>query len=167
VVDDARSISRLTARMMATLKDAFGRLRPPELDEIGLDASLRNMVNGWNLRLGTRTAFALAVEGDLSGLSSDAAMSVYRIAQECLTNAARHGTPSRVTVRVTCSNQGGAVTLAVDDDGGGDPERVRGGAGFGILGIRERVDALGGTLAIGSSGVGGVRVAALIPAAAA
>jgi len=168
LADEARAIGRITAQMMATLKGALARLRPPDLDEVGLEASLRAMVGGWNLGggpagAGGRTTFDLAVAGDLAAVPPQAALSVYRIAQECLTNAARHGQPSRVSVSVARGE--GGVALTVDDDGGGDPARVTTAAGFGLLGIRERIEALGGALTIGAS-AGGVRVSALIPVAA-
>lgn len=163
LAEDARAIARITAGMMATLKGALMRLRPPDLDEIGLDASLRTMVAGWNAVAGGRTRFRLVVAGDLSGVPPATAVEVYRIAQECLTNAARHGRPNRVTVAVdrTASD---AIDLVVEDDGGGDPGRLSETPGFGLLGIRERVAALGGRLAIGRAR-GGVRVAVHIPPA--
>lgn len=161
--DDARAISRVTTQMMTTLKGALMRLRPPDFDELGLEASLRRMVAAWNAQAGARTRFRLEVEGDLAAVSSQEALNVYRIAQECLTNAARHGRPSEVTVRVSRAGvEDGAVVLVVDDDGGGDPDQVAGAPGLGILGIRERIGALGGTLSIGRS-AGGVRVSAAIP----
>jgi signal transduction histidine kinase len=167
LAEDARAIGRITAQMMATLKGALARLRPPDLDEVGLEASLRAMVGGWNLgggaAGGARTTFALDVAGDLGAVPAQAALSVYRIAQECLTNAARHGRPSRVQVSVARAGDG--VALVVDDDGGGDPAHVSTAAGFGLLGIRERIEALGGALTIGAS-EGGVRVSAVIPTTA-
>ena len=187
LAEDARAIGRITAQMMATLKGALARLRPPDLDEVGLAASLRAMVGGWNLGGGTlaggtlaggtlaggmlaggpsgagRTTFDLDVADDLGAVPPQAALSVYRIAQECLTNAVRHGRPSRVSVSVARGE--GGVALTVDDDGGGDPARVVTAAGFGLLGIRERIEALGGALTIGPA-AGGVRVSALIPVAA-
>jgi signal transduction histidine kinase len=153
--------------MMATLRGAFARLRPPDLDELGLETSLRNMVAGWNTLRGGRAEFRMEVEGDLASVPPGAALNIYRIAQECFTNAARHGNPTRVVMRLTRDGQsGGSIGLVVDDDGGGDPEQVGMGSGFGILGIRERIGALGGTLSIGRS-AGGVRVAALVPLAGA
>lgn len=164
LVDDARAVSRVTAQMMTTLRGAFLRLRPPDLDELGLETSLRNMVAGWNMRRGGGAEFRLEVSGDLGSVPPAAALNIYRIAQECLTNAARHGKPTRVAMKVTRTGDAdGAVALVVEDDGGGNPAQVASGTGFGILGIRERIGALGGSLSIGST-AGGVRIAALIPA---
>jgi HAMP domain-containing protein len=114
LADEARAIGRITAQMMATLKGALARLRPPDLDEVGLEASLRAMVGGWNLGGGTvgggpsggsRTTFDLDVADDLGAVPPRAALSVYRIAQECLTNAVRHGRPRRVSVSVARSRR--------------------------------------------------------------
>ncbi|WP_410823554.1 sensor histidine kinase [Methylobacterium oryzisoli] len=158
---DARAITEATARMMQTLKGALARLRSQDVDDLGLHAALARLVAAWNAR-GTRARVTLAVDGDLAALPRTAALDLYRIAQECLTNAARHGRPRHVRVRVACP--AGAVGLVVEDDGGGDPARLREGAGHGLLGIRERVDALGGRLQIGPA-PGGVRVAVRIPVA--
>jgi two-component system sensor histidine kinase UhpB len=167
IVADARRIGQITAQMMATLKGAFARLRPPELDQLGLETSLRTMIRGWGSLIGRGADYRLEVEGDLSEIPPGAALSVYRITQECLTNAARHGSPSRVLVRVTreaSRGEGEGISLVVEDDGGGTPERIDASAGFGVLGIRERLSALGGSLSFGRS-EGGVRMTALVPIA--
>ena len=91
------------------------------------------------------------------------AQNIYRIAQECLTNAARHGSPQDVRLQV--ERVDAAVALSVEDDGGGSPAKLSGTSGYGLLGIRERIDALGGSLSIGPA-PRGVRVAAVIPLAA-
>lgn len=147
LADDARAIGRVTARMMATLKNALARLRPPELDEVGLEASLRGMVAAWNLPGARSAAFRLDIDGDLAGLAPDDALNVYRIAQECLTNAARHSGASAVHLHVA-RNPGGEIAVIVDDDGEGDPAVLASSTGFGILGIRERIGALGGSFGV-------------------
>jgi signal transduction histidine kinase len=152
--------------MMATLKGAFARLRPPDLDQLGLEACLRTMLRGWHSVSASRTTFRLEVNGNLSVVPPEAALSVYRIAQECINNAAKHGSPRNVLVHVSGpTEESGAVTLVVEDDGGGDPDRLDSALGFGIAGIRERVAALGGTLSFNRS-LGGLRMSALLPVAA-
>jgi two-component system, NarL family, sensor histidine kinase UhpB len=97
----------------------------------------------------------------------DIASNVYRIAQECLTNAIRHGAPSEVRLCVgRIAERAGAIALTVEDDGGGDAARVVAAAGRGITGMRERVEAFGGDFMI-CRAARGVRVAATIPLAAA
>jgi two-component system sensor histidine kinase UhpB len=163
LAEDARTIARVMSQMMTTLRGALARLRSQDLDELGLEASLAQLVAGWNTRTAPGAVFHLDVAGNLATVPGEAAVNVYRIAQECLTNAARHGKPRDVRLRIERVEVGGeAVTLTVEDDGGGDPSRLNTASGHGILGIRERIATLGGSLSIGQA-ARGVRVAAIIP----
>lgn len=162
---DARSIAEVTKRMTATLRSALARLRSQEVEELGLEASLAQLVAGWNVQAAPQAIFSLDIVGDLADLPETISLNIYRIAQECLTNAARHGKPRDVRLHIErrLDDKGsGAVALSVEDDGGGSPSRLHAASGYGLLGIRERVSALGGSLIIGPARRG-VRVAALIP----
>ncbi|RTL78640.1 MAG: sensor histidine kinase [Hyphomicrobiales bacterium] len=162
LAEDARSISKAARRMMTTLREALARLRSQDLEELGLEACLVQLVAGWNARPGAPARVHLDVTGNLAVLPRAVSISVYRIAQECLTNAMRHGRASDVRLRVESGAGAGQIAVTVEDDGGGDPARVNASAGHGILGMRERIAALGGSLVIGRSGQG-LRVAARIP----
>jgi len=164
LVEDARSIAGIARRMRATLRSALARLRSQDVEELGLETSLAQLVAGWNVQTAPRAVFRLDVGGDLAVLPHAIAINVYRIAQECLTNAARHGRPSDVRLHVERldGNGAGAVALSVEDDGGGSPTPLNEASGYGLLGIRERVAALGGSVSITQAGRG-VRVAAVIP----
>jgi signal transduction histidine kinase len=161
---DARSIRETSKRMSATLRGALARLRSQEVEELGLESSLAQLVAGWNAQKERQAAFHLDIIGNLAGLPEATSLSIYRIAQECLTNAARHGKPRDVRLQVQRVDAEGrdAVAVSVEDDGGGTLSRLGWAPGYGILGIRERVTALGGSLSI-SQARWGVRVAALIP----
>ncbi|CAN5424657.1 histidine kinase [soil metagenome] len=160
LADDARAIARVTAQMMTTLRGALARLRSQDLEELGLQASLVQLVARWNSGTANGAVFHLDVAGDLNRVPAEAAVNVYRIAQECLTNAARHGQPHHVHLCIAEANE--AVALTVEDDGGGDLAKINAAAGHGILGIRERIAALGGSLSIAAA-ARGIRVAAIIP----
>ncbi|HEY0292552.1 MAG TPA: histidine kinase [Hansschlegelia sp.] len=169
VADEAREIGSISERMMATLRSTLSRLRPPELDEVGLERSLDHLVASWNARLAAPAGqsappvFRLDIVGGLAAVPNQAALTIYRVAQECLTNAARHGAPTEVRVKVErAAGADNAVALTVEDDGGGDPASLTDRAGHGILGIRERIEALGGRLTTGPA-AHGVRIAAIIP----
>jgi two-component system sensor histidine kinase UhpB len=163
LADDARAIARTTGQMMTTLRSALVRLRSQDLDELGLQASLAQLVAGWNTRSAPGARFHLDVAGDLAAVPGEAAVNIYRIAQECLTNAARHGKPHDVRLHIEhIAGSDEAVALTVEDDGGGAPARLAASAGHGILGIRERIAALGGSLSI-EQAARGLRVAAIIP----
>lgn len=169
LANQARSVSRVTARMMASLREALSRLRSQDLDELGLEASLAQLVSGWNARSQPKSVFRLDVAGNLAAVPAQAAVSIYRIAQECLTNAARHGRPRedgqpaevRLSIEHTEASEG-RLRLVVEDEGSGDPARLDGASGRGILGIRERITSLGGSLSI-AKGEHGLRIAAVIP----
>jgi signal transduction histidine kinase len=163
LAQDARSIIETTKRMTATLRGALARLRSQEVEELGLEASLAQLVAGWNVQSAPQATFHLDVKGDLAEVPRATAQNIYRIAQECLTNAARHGSPQDVRLQVERVDT--AVALSVEDDGGGSPAKLSGASGYGLLGIRERIDALGGSLSIGPA-PHGVRIAAVIPLAA-
>ena len=171
LAEEVEEIVEITDRMMSTLRGALARLRPPELDDAGLEQCLDQLVATWNARLaGAHSAavapvYKLDIVGELSRVPAQAALSIYRIAQECLTNATRHGRPSEVRVRINARSPD-AVELSVEDDGGGDPADLHTRMGHGILGIRERLAALGGKF-VADAAPRGVRVSALIPFGAA
>ena len=102
----------------------------------------------------------LAVSGTPRRLPDGLALTVYRIVQESLTNAARHAAGSRVGVSLRYEPD--AVDVAVVDDGGRPAEHAAGG-GRGLLGMRERVAVYAGTLETGPVPAGGYAVHARLP----
>jgi signal transduction histidine kinase len=168
IAQDARMISQATCRIMACLRDTLNRLRHPLAEELGLEASLVNLVDSWRSRSQTATQpiIQLDLKGDLADVRGVAATTAYRVAQECLTNALRHSTAREILLRIERrSGDENALLIRVDDDGGGDADRVSRSAGFGLTGIRERVTAAGGSLSIAPA-THGLSVAATIPLAA-
>jgi len=165
--EDARKITAMQKRMMATLRSTLVRLRLQNIEELGLEANLRQLVYDYNVRGALRTAFQLNVIGKIAELPTQIAIDVYRIAQECLTNAVKHGSPTEVRLKVEYrAQESRIVSLIVEDDGGGDVAGIDKEGGHGILGIRERIAALGGYLSIGNA-ASGIRIAAIIPVGAA
>ncbi|MBR0722002.1 sensor histidine kinase [Bradyrhizobium manausense] len=166
IAQDARMISQATHHLMASLRDALKRLRNPLPEELGLEASLVNLVDSWRSQSATQPMIQLDLRGDLTDVRGSAATTAYRVAQECLTNALRHGSAREISLRIERrAGDNDALLIRVEDDGGGDAERVAQSAGFGLTGIRERVTAAGGSLSI-LPARGGLSVAATIPLAA-
>ncbi|WP_298878462.1 histidine kinase [uncultured Bradyrhizobium sp.] len=166
IAQDARMISQATHQLMASLRDALKRLRNPLPEELGLEASLVNLVDSWRSQSATQPTIQLDLKGDLTDISGPAATTAYRVAQECLTNALRHGAAREISLHVErCAGEDNALLIRVEDDGGGDAARVERSAGFGLTGIRERVAAAGGSLSI-LPARRGLSVAATIPLAA-
>ncbi|MCC8936358.1 histidine kinase [Bradyrhizobium sp. Arg68] len=163
---DARMISQATRRIMACLRDTLNRLRHPPAEELGLEASLVDLVDSWRSQAATRPLIQLDLQGDLAGISGTVAATAYRVAQECLTNALRHGAAREIVLRIERrSGAENALLVRVEDDGGGDAAKVAQSAGFGLTGVSERVAALGGSLSIAPARRG-LSVAATIPLAA-
>ncbi|CAO4171251.1 Histidine kinase [Methylorubrum populi] len=160
---DAGGIETIAASMRENLRNALNQLELPDLAEIGLSGAIHGLVSDWQARLRTGPSLHLDVTGDLTDLPVDASASLYRIAQELLTNALRHGRPSRVFLQVQRGDADGRpVTLTVDDDGGGDAARAAGASGRGLPGIRARLAALGGQLSLTGNG-SGIRACVTLP----
>ncbi|MBB2960675.1 sensor histidine kinase [Methylobacterium sp. R2-1] len=160
---DAVGIETVIGSMRESLRGALAQLELPDLTAAGLGEELRGLISDWRARLRTGPSLHLDVTGDLTGLSPQASASLYRIAQELLTNALRHGRPSRVFLRLQGTGTGEEpVTLTVDDDGGGDAPSAADAAGRGLAGIRTRLAALGGQLSLTGNG-SGIRACATVP----
>jgi len=167
LMPECQSIARTSAHMMDVLRGALLRLRPPDVDELGLAASLEGLVAAWNTRGGGRTRFSIELSGEFGALPRDFAASLYRVAQEAITNAAKHAQASRVTLRLRMQEAEGAdhrahVEIAVDDDGKAGVD-FSAKPGMGLLGMRERIATLDGWLSIDSSLPGGAVLRARIP----
>jgi len=167
VAQDARMISQATLRIMSCLRDTLNQLRHPPAEELGLEASLVGLVESWRSQDAARPVIELDVRGDLADVRGTVAAAAYRVAQECLTNALRHGAARRIVLGIErrSSADENALLIHVEDDGGGDAIRAQQSAGHGLTGIRERVAALGGSLSIARA-TRGLSVAATIPLAA-
>lgn len=156
IVRDARAIGANIRGMMETLRGAFARLRPPDLEDMGLAASLRTMLSGWAVQ--RRTRLSVSCDVDTKALPHSIALDLYRIVQECVTNAMRHGSPETVEVELARDVRG--LLIRIEDDGGGSLPEER--IGQGLLGIRDRVAAIGGELSLTTTSRG-VRVAVVVP----
>jgi signal transduction histidine kinase len=166
VAADARMISQATLHIMACLRDTLDRLRHPLAEELGLEASLINLVESWRSRNAMLPMVQLDLQGDLANVRGDIATTAYRVAQECLTNALRHSAAREISLRIERrTGEDNALLICVEDDGGGDAARVAQSTGFGLTGLRERVAAVGGSLSIARA-KRGLSVAATIPIAA-
>jgi two-component system, NarL family, sensor kinase len=108
--------------------------------------------------------FSLDVPKNLPPLPAAVEVAAYRIAQEALTNVARHANAKTCHVRLSVDRVGGALELEVSDDGVGMTEGRR--TGVGLSSMRERAEELGGTLAIEPEPEGGTRVLARLPLSA-
>ena len=159
--EECRGISRTTAGMMETLRGALVRLRPPDIEELGLTLSLESLVASWNGFEKGRTRFDIAISGKVDDLPPSVCANLYRIAQEAITNAAKHAQARRVQLRLEAAQA--EIVMTVEDDGEASNGNPAPTAGMGLLGMQERVVSLGGTLRFERRPAGGAQLVAAIP----
>jgi signal transduction histidine kinase len=141
------------------LRSLITELRPAALDELGVPPALESLV----ARLGRQTDVEVDLDVELgSRYTPEIESTLYRLVQEALTNVVRHSRASRVAVSV--AETGGVLRVTVRDDGDGFDARAR-SSGFGLMGMRERLALVNGTLEVSSSG-SGTTVSAVLPAQA-
>ena len=135
-------------------------LRPEMLEHLGLVSALTELSRKFADQSGLRIERRFA--DDLPPLSDEAELAVYRVAQESLTNVARHANASRVEVAL--QRGAGSVVLRVVDDGGGMDDTAALNGHGGLRGMRERAMLVGGALAVKRAHDGGVEVRFEVPA---
>ncbi|HNB78688.1 MAG TPA: sensor histidine kinase [Rhodocyclaceae bacterium] len=156
----AATIVDLTDHVYGVVRTLMSQLRPVALDELGLIPALQHCIEGWRMRLPQLGFDLFANEGELGMLDEQVRLTAFRIVQESLTNAARHARATRVSVML--GREAGTIRAVVQDDGIGMDAKTRTN-GLGLVGMRDRVEALGGTLSIRSSPQFGTRIEARIP----
>ena len=151
----------LVAKTLGEMRELSQLLRPPGLDLYGLAGSLEAHLEAFRGRHQIATKFT--AEGLPERLPEEIETAVYRIIQEALTNVARHAHAKRVWVGLT--GEGDELRLEVRDDGVGLPadNGATRPSGIGLIGIRERVRALGGTVSLSSGPGGGACLRASVP----
>ncbi|MDY6945588.1 MAG: sensor histidine kinase [Pseudomonadota bacterium] len=149
----------------AVVRDLIRELRPVALDDLGLHAALEHYLSHCQQRM-PQVRFGVALEGDLDSLGEPLNLAIYRLTQEALTNVSRHAQARHLAIRVSRTRPpadvSDAVTFSITDDGRGtDPNEMN--AGLGLVGMRERVEMLGGQWRV-STGLGqGFSLCARIP----
>jgi PAS domain S-box-containing protein len=158
LLDRAVAASELVGKTITSMRNLLSSLRPVALDRLGLDAALRQECRRVEEWAGLACDFAATYGLSTFGAELDTAL--FRIAQEALTNVARHAGASRVAVSL--DRRKGTAVLRVEDDGCGIPAG-RESSGLGLLGMRERAERLGGELVVEALLRGGTIVEARIP----
>lgn len=162
-VDSAEAIIQVARESMVSTGNLLQQLRPGLLDELGLRAALEELITHWREQ-DRRIAFITRIAGQLDALGDTVNITAYRVVQECLTNIRRHAKPLRVEVAVQhiLFNQNRPMLeIAVSDDGQGFlPDQAE---GFGLAGMRERVEGLGGVFTLRSAPGTGAQIRVLLP----
>ena len=149
----------LLGKIETELRNFSHELRPVVLDRLGLVPALQFLAEN----VGRRAGVAIAVSGELGArLAPAVEITLYRIAQEALNNVIKHARASAANIEVRHIAE--RVSCTVRDDGVGfTANRLEGGTGLGLVGIRERLGALGGSVHIASQPGGGTTLRAEIP----
>lgn len=153
-------INRQLESMATSVRRIAANLRPPILDDLGLDAAIEWLAQDFSQLYGLRVRCRIEAPTDV--LNEQAAITLYRVAQEALTNVVKHARARQVTVKLRSDAH--CYELRIEDDGVGlQQEAMPRADAFGILGMRERILQLGGILQIESRPGSGVSILARVP----
>jgi two-component system sensor histidine kinase UhpB len=156
-VRDRLAETREAARALSgEIGEIVGRLRPETLDDLGLASAITVLGDGFTDATGVPVQRRLDVAP--ADLEPEAELALYRIAQESLTNVARHAGATQVRIELVTAPDG--VTVSVEDDGRGIGDSP---PGNGIRGMRERAMLLGGSLSVAPASLHGTRVSLTVP----
>jgi signal transduction histidine kinase len=169
--DDATEVDRHLVAVEETARDALGEMRrmlgllqAGDLPDPATAPVPSPGLHSLPALVERATAAGLRITAELdldTELASGLELAIYRVVQEALTNAVKHAPGSAVTVCLRIDDAVAVVT--VTDDGARTPTEEPAGAGQGLIGMRQRAELYGGTLAAGPTGDGGYRVTAIFP----
>jgi signal transduction histidine kinase len=147
VMTSSGAILEVSSRIYEVVHSMMQRLRPGILDDLGLVEALQEEISAWQER-NPNTKCMFNTSSNLADLGERINITIYRIVQECLTNIAKYANAAQVTINLSANSDG--LVLGVRDDGKGMDLSVPTGSGLGLIGMRERAEALGGTFSITS-----------------
>jgi two-component system sensor histidine kinase UhpB len=160
----ARAVIENVDRVYGVVSGLIRQLRPAGFDELGIAAALENCVNDWRARL-PEAVIELSIDKGFDDPNEIRALALFRLVQEALTNVARHSRATRVEIRVArirrSETQEFIEVSIVDNGRGADTEAPH--TGLGLVGMRERVAAFGGSLTLASACGAGFQVMASMP----
>jgi signal transduction histidine kinase len=164
VAEKVQSMFRLIDDTIQSVRKIATLLRPEVLDQLGLAAAVGWQAREFQMRTGIRCKVSVPAEPVPAG--PELSTAAFRIFQELLTNVARHAGATRVEVSMRAD--GGRLLLEVQDNGKGISEAdLSGSKSLGLLGMRERAMAFGGSVEFSGTGGTGTRVAVVLPLPAA
>ncbi len=164
----ARGVEKISSGIMEIIRGMLARLRPYGLETVGLKDTVQELVNGWQTRVADKFRCTLTLNGPVNSLPADLNITVYRLIQECLTNAVRYSRARVIDIRLTVETEAPddvpqRVVLSVQESelAAGGPRA--GTSGSGLMGMRERVQSHGGELRVDIGRSGGLSLQAWMP----
>ncbi|HMA51490.1 MAG TPA: histidine kinase, partial [Magnetospirillaceae bacterium] len=159
-LEAAQGIRATVQQAHARIRAIINRLRPVGLAEFGIESAVENLVDFWRRRH-PEVQFTLDLERPGTAVGELVDVTAFRVIQEAVSNALQHGRPSHIVVTMKPEGEpGAALLLTIVDDGRGDASVT---PGFGLTGMRDRIEAVGGSLTITAGQGQGFRVAASLP----
>lgn len=154
LVEELAAMRAEVRDLLAEVRAVCAALRPPMLDTLGLGAALRALTGEWSAESEVPVDLDLPPDEDMGSLTDRMTVNLYRVVQEALSNVARHAGASAVSVRLSVAPD--LLTLTIQDDGRGflvpaHLGQLTAEGHFGLTGIQERVDLIGGSLEVTSA----------------
>lgn len=157
----ALAVIHLTDHVYEVVRSMTSRLRPVALDELGLIGALEHGLSAWR-KLAPTAEFVAAFRDVPEDLDESIAMALYRVVQESVTNILRHSGATQVVIVLAAGSPLPSLHLSVRDNGqGADLSTIR--RGLGLVGMRERIEGLGGTFALASEPGAGFLIDVTVP----
>lgn len=159
--EGADRIAAVTDDLYRRARNIVKQLRPEVLDTLGLKGAIEEMVRHFDsVHSGCR--FEICIGHDLPLIPEQSSIAAYRVVQEALSNVAKYADATRCTVTLKVTSDEASVQLTVADDGRGFDPGAR-HEGIGLIGMRERADAIGGSMAIESAPDLGTTISLRVP----
>jgi len=146
----AERISQTTAQLYASAREIVKRLRPELLDTLGLPRAIEEMVRNYD-EAHPDCRFALRASASFPDLRGDLAIAAYRVVQEALSNVVKHAEATHAVVSLAQDDATPTVRITITDDGKGFDTTTKAQSGIGLIGMRERVSGVGGSLSLTSA----------------
>lgn len=157
----ASSIVEICDHLMTVLRSMMKQLHPLILTELGLKATLEDLISHWESRMPS-SSFILEVDDTVDKLDKTIIIQIFRVIQESLTNIIRYANATRVSISLNVCLESKVLTLIINDNGQGcDLNSVS--AGFGLQGMAARVKLLGGVFELQSQLGEGMQIKAEVP----
>ncbi len=171
-VEDCQNILDINNLMMDHLQNILQQLHPSNIEELGLKASLISLVSNWNARSSGKTDFTIELDNNIDLIPNSISSHLFRITQECLSNIVKHSKAKNAKVILEIMLQSSSsfinhsndiITLTITDDGLANKTTFQDSNGIGLLGIRERIAALGGQITLSNNKPSGLNTQLWIP----
>ena len=156
------AIVTICDHLMSVVRSMMHQLHPLVLTELGLKATMEDLLNHWSIR-SPELKLTITCPDDVDDLEQKITIQIFRVVQECLTNIVRHAQASQATIKLEIEHHPRkTLTLQVSDDGQGcAADKIK--TGFGLLGMKERINSLGGEFTIQTQPQQGMSITATIP----